>query len=113
MRIRLILGLAFLLPLGASIGCHNSGSSASTVSSSHVVTNVQAKDINQADAYRESLPRQLNLSSDQVIVKPAAGYMRVTILNVRSSSEQQRIAGILQRLNDANPKLDSLRVRFR
>lgn len=113
MRLGKFFGLAILFFLAGATGCRNSGTSASTVSSSHVVTNVQAKDINQADAYRQSLPRLLNLSSDQVIVKPAAGYTRVTILNVRSPSEQQRIAAKLQQLNDANPKLNPLRVRFK
>jgi len=58
------------------------------------------------------LPGKLGVPSSQVVVKPGAGVTYVSIIGVRSATEQQRIAGVVQRINE-DAKGDPIRLRFK
>ena len=73
---------------------------------------IQTRDIQQAQFYRDELPRQLNLAPSQVSVEPGSGITHVTISGVKDA-EQPRIASMIEWLNTANPHLNPLKVQFR
>ena len=73
---------------------------------------IQTRDIQQADAYRKTLPGHLGLSPRQIRVEAGSGATQVTISGVGAEAERQRIATELATLNSKNPQLSPLKWRF-
>ncbi len=79
----------------------------------HSAGGIQAVDIQQANAYRETLPNYLGLSADQVQIKPGSMVVLVTIFRVNSDLNRKRITDAISALNSQNPGLSPLSVTFR
>jgi outer membrane murein-binding lipoprotein Lpp len=92
------------------VGCESYRESVRSLGSS--MGAIQTRDIQQADAYRKSLPGHLGLASKQVRVEPGSGITHVTISGVTDEVQRQRIATELATLNSKNPQLSPLKWRF-
>lgn len=92
------------------IGCESYRNTVRNVGSS--MGAIQTRDIQQANAYRETLPSQLGLQPHQIRVEAGSGVTHVIISGVTAETERQRIVKQLEAIKNTNPQMGSLQWKF-
>lgn len=78
----------------------------------HSFGTIQIRDLQEAKAYREQLPKHLGLKPEQVKVEAGSGITYVKIKGVTTEPDRERIAKALEKLNQENPQLNPLKWTF-
>jgi hypothetical protein len=69
-------------------------------------------DIKEADDMRPGLPAYFGLPSSRIQVEPGSGVVYITVFGVSSSSDRQAIADKVLKIQERNPKMNLIKLKF-